>query len=85
MLHRGTRVQPEAIRETALLTVEGKNDDITGLGQTEAAHALCRGIPARMRQHHLQEGVGHYGTFSGRRWREEIAPVVTQFISRHDA
>jgi poly(3-hydroxybutyrate) depolymerase len=85
MLHRGIRVQPEAIRETALLTVEGKNDDITGLGQTEAAHALCRGVPAHMRRHHLQEGVGHYGTFSGRRWREEIAPVVAEFISRHDA
>ena len=80
MLHRGTRVQPEAITRTALLTIEGAKDDITGLGQTAAAHTLCRSLPASKKQHHLQEGVGHYGTFSGRRWREEVAPVVKAFV-----
>ena len=62
---------------TALLTVEGEKDDISGIGQTAAAHDICPNIPNRMRQHHLQAGVGHYGVFNGRRWREEIAPKVT--------
>ena len=83
MVHRGVRVQPEAITRTALLTVEGANDDITGTGQTEAAHGLCSGLEATMRRHHVQEGVGHYGTFSGRRWREEIAPIVRAFVRAH--
>jgi poly(3-hydroxybutyrate) depolymerase len=83
MLHRGVRVQPEAIEGTALLTVEGDKDDITGLGQTEAAHSLCRALPAGKRRHYVQAGAGHYGTFSGRRWREEIAPVVRDFIREH--
>jgi poly(3-hydroxybutyrate) depolymerase len=84
MLHRGTRpVRPEAIRRTALMTVEGENDDITGLGQTHAAHALCTGIPEAMKQHHQQAGAGHYGVFSGRRWREEIAPRIREFLRAH--
>lgn len=85
MLHRGIRVQPEAITRTALLTVEGAKDDITGLGQTQAAHTLCRALPEAKKTHHVQEGVGHYGTFSGRKWREEIAPIVKRFIQTHDA
>jgi poly(3-hydroxybutyrate) depolymerase len=85
MLHRGTRVRPETITRTALLTVEGEKDDITGLGQTEAAHALCAGIPAARKEHHVQAGVGHYGTFSGRRWREEIAPVIRRFVRAHES
>jgi poly(3-hydroxybutyrate) depolymerase len=84
MKHRGGRpVRPEAIRRTALLTVEGEKDDITGLGQTRAAHDLCSGIPAASKQHYQQAGAGHYGVFSGRRWREEIAPRIREFIRTH--
>ena len=77
---RGRRVDPGAIRNTALLTVEGANDDICSPGQTEAAHALCTGIPAERKRHHLQHGVGHYGVFSGSRWEAEIYPVLRDFI-----
>jgi poly(3-hydroxybutyrate) depolymerase len=80
MTWRGRRVRPDAIRGTALLTVEGENDNITGLGQTSAAHALCTAIPAERRRLHVQPGAGHYGVFSGRRWREEIAPRIAEFI-----
>jgi poly(3-hydroxybutyrate) depolymerase len=80
---RGELVRPPAIRETALLTIEGGLDDISGNGQTEAAHALCTGIPAKRREHYLVPGVGHYGIFSGRRWREAIYPRVRDFIRRH--
>jgi polyhydroxyalkanoate depolymerase len=77
----GRRVDPSAITRTALLTVEGANDDICSPGQTEAAHALCPSIPAERKAHHLQDGVGHYGVFSGRRWEAEIYPVVREFIA----
>ncbi|PZP46981.1 MAG: polyhydroxyalkanoate depolymerase [Azospirillum brasilense] len=77
---RGKRVRPEAIRRTALLTVEGENDDICGIGQTMAALDLCSGIPVTMKRHHLQTGVGHYGVFNGRRWANEIYPVVREMI-----
>jgi polyhydroxyalkanoate depolymerase len=77
---RGRRVDPGAIRDTALLTVEGANDDICSPGQTEAAHQLCTGIPEDRKHHHLQNGVGHYGVFSGSRWEAEIYPVVRSFI-----
>jgi poly(3-hydroxybutyrate) depolymerase len=80
---RGARVDPSAITDTALFTIEGELDDISGNGQTEAAHALCTGIPARQREHFLVPGVGHYGIFSGRRWRESIAPRIADFIRRH--
>jgi poly(3-hydroxybutyrate) depolymerase len=80
---RGDKVDTAAITKTALLTVEGEKDDISGIGQTAAAHDICPNIPNRMRQHHLQAGVGHYGVFNGRRWREEIAPKVTAFIRQH--
>jgi polyhydroxyalkanoate depolymerase len=76
----GRRVDPAAITGTALLTVEGGNDDICSPGQTEAAHALCPGIPAERKRHYLQPGVGHYGVFSGSRWENEIYPVVRAFI-----
>ena len=76
----GERVDPSAIRRTALLTVEGELDDISGLGQTEAAHDLCTGIPAKARAHRVIEGAGHYGIFSGRRWRETVYPQVRDFI-----
>ena len=76
----GQRVKPCAIRETALLTIEGELDDISGPGQTEAAHELCRNIPAPQKEHFLVPGVGHYGIFSGKRWRETIYPRVRGFI-----
>jgi len=82
MFVRGELVRPQAIRETALLTVEGELDDISGNGQTEAAHALCLNIPRERRSHFLAPGVGHYGIFSGRRWREMIYPRVRDFIRR---
>ena len=65
---------------TALLTIEGELDDISGNGQTEAAHALCLNIPRERRAHFVAPGVGHYGIFSGRRWREMIFPRVRDFI-----
>ncbi|MGY1988025.1 polyhydroxyalkanoate depolymerase [Blastococcus sp. SYSU DS0669] len=79
---RGQRVDPRAISRTALLTVEGENDDICSPGQTVAAHELCSGIPQEKKHHHLQPGVGHYGVFSGSRWEAEIYPVVRAFIDR---
>lgn len=78
----GQRVKPWAIRDTALMTIEGELDDISGPGQTEAAHGLCRNLPAERKEHFLVQGVGHYGIFSGRRWREEIYPRVRDFIRR---
>ena len=80
---RGDLVRPEAIERTALLTIEGELDDISGNGQTEAAQGLCSGIPARKREHLLVPKVGHYGIFSGRRWREAISPHIGQFIRKH--
>ncbi|MBF0306605.1 MAG: polyhydroxyalkanoate depolymerase [Alphaproteobacteria bacterium] len=85
MTHQGRAIDPGAIRRTALMTVEGERDDISGPGQTKAAHDLCTGLPEGMRRHHLQAGVGHYGIFNGRRWREEILPNVRDFIRTHDA
>jgi poly(3-hydroxybutyrate) depolymerase len=83
MIHRGRRVDPEAIRRVALMTVEGEKDDIAGIGQTFAAHALCTNLPASMRQHHLQPGAGHYGVFNGSRFRTEIALKINGFIAKH--
>ena len=80
MFVRNERVRPQAIRDTALLTIEGELDDISGNGQTEAAHALCLNIPRERRSHFVAPGVGHYGIFSGRRWRELIFPRVRDFI-----
>ncbi len=78
--HRGLPVDTTAIRDTALMTVEGERDDISGVGQTEAAHSLCPNVPAERRRHRLQARVGHYGIFNGRRWRNEILPDVADFI-----
>jgi poly(3-hydroxybutyrate) depolymerase len=83
MFVREELVRAQAIRETALLTVEGQRDDISGNGQTESAHALCLNIPRARREHFLAPGVGHYGIFSGRRWRELIYPRVREFIRKH--
>lgn len=80
MVLRGERVAPETIKKTALFTIEGELDDISGIGQTEAAHDLCLAIPDARKQHYVVPGVGHYGIFSGRRWRETICPRVAKFI-----
>ncbi|RIY39219.1 polyhydroxyalkanoate depolymerase [Neopusillimonas maritima] len=76
----GQLVDPSAITRTALLTVEGELDDISGLGQTRAAQKLCKNIPADRKQHYMVAGAGHYGIFSGRRWREKICPKIAAFI-----
>ncbi len=83
-MHRGRRVRPEAITDIALMTVEGENDDISGIGQTQAAHDLCVNIPAEMKFDYIQPGVGHYGVFNGSRWRNEIQPRLAKFIREHD-
>lgn len=80
MMHRGHKVDPGKITKTALLTVEGEKDDISGIGQTQAAHDICANIPENMRRDYIQPGVGHYGVFSGRRWRTEIYPRVREFV-----
>jgi len=80
MTHRGKPIDPGAIRRVALLTIEGENDDISGVGQTEAAHRLCVNIPPEKKAHYLQPGVGHYGVFNGSRFRAEIAPRIADFI-----
>ena len=77
---RGQPVDPGAIRRTALLTVEGERDDICSMGQTSAAHDLCRGLKPYMKRHHMQAGVGHYGVFSGRRWESQVYPIVRNMI-----
>jgi poly(3-hydroxybutyrate) depolymerase len=77
---RGEVVRPEAIRQTALLTVEGELDDISAPGQTMAAHDICSAISKNRRRNHLQKWVGHYGIFNGRRWREYIVPEVSRFV-----
>jgi len=81
----GERVKPSAIRGTALFTIEGELDDISGLGQTRAAHKLCTGIAAERQQHLTVAGAGHYGIFSGRRWREQVYPQVRDFIAANVA
>jgi poly(3-hydroxybutyrate) depolymerase len=78
--HRDKLVDPSLIRRTALLTVEGENDDISGLGQTEATHALCPNIPTDKKMHYVQPKVGHYGVFNGSRFRAEIAPRISDFV-----
>ncbi len=79
----GEWVRPQDIKTTALLTIEGELDDISGAGQTRAAHGLCTGVPESRRFHYDAMGAGHYGIFSGRRWREQIHPTVSEFIRGH--
>lgn len=78
----GRLVRPECITYTSLLTIEGENDDISGIGQTEAAHDLCRNLPSQKRQHLLAPGVGHYGIFSGSTWKNRIYPEIRDFIAK---
>lgn len=81
-MHRGARVDLTRIKRCALLTVEGERDDISGVGQTQAAHDLCTSIPDERRHHHLQKSVGHYGVFNGSRFRSEIVPVMLNFMTK---
>ena len=81
MLHRGHLVDPKAIRDTALLAIEGERDDISGIGQTRAALDIAVKLPEARKQYLLAKGVGHYGIFNGRKWREQIAPAVEKFIA----
>ncbi len=81
--HRDRPIRPEAIANTALMTVEGERDDISGIGQTQAAHDLCVNIPAAMRVDRVQPKVGHFGVFNGKRFRAEIAPAMAGFMRAH--
>ncbi len=83
MSFRGRRIDCNAIRRTALLTVEGEKDDICSVGQTVVAQDLCGKVRPYMRQHHVQVGVGHYGVFNGKRWENSIYPVVREFVFAH--
>lgn len=80
----GEPVQPETIKQTALFTIEGELDDISGSGQTQAAHDLCKNIPEKRAQHYTAVGVGHYGIFSGRKYRETIYPKIRDFIAKNN-
>ncbi len=83
-MHRGKLVDPAAIKDTALLAIEGERDDISGIGQTKSALTLATKLAAGKKQYHLAKDVGHYGIFNGRKWREGIAPVVEKFIAAND-
>jgi poly(3-hydroxybutyrate) depolymerase len=82
--YEGERVDPKAITKTALLTLEGELDDISGVGQTEAAQHMCTGLSGSQRHHHVQKGVGHYGIFNGRKFREHVVPIIVDFIHKHE-
>jgi poly(3-hydroxybutyrate) depolymerase len=82
--HRGRRVDPAAIKDIALLAIEGEHDDISGIGQTKAALTISTGLPDALKHYHLARGVGHYGIFNGSKWRSKIAPVVEKWIADHD-
>ena len=84
MTHRGKPVDPGKIKRVALLTIEGEHDDISGVGQTEAAHKLCTTSLTTKKAHYLQPGVGHYGVFNGSRFRSEIAPRISDFVLSHN-
>jgi poly(3-hydroxybutyrate) depolymerase len=84
MTHRGRRVDPAAIRDVALLAIEGERDDISGMGQTRAALDIATSLPEKMKRYHLARDVGHYGIFHGGKWRNRIAPILEAWIARHD-
>ena len=85
MMHRGRHVDPAAIKDVALLAIEGERDDISGLGQTKAALTLATGLDKAKKKYLMAKSVGHYGIFNGRRWCEQIAPVVDEWIATHAA
>ena len=84
MMHRGRRVDPAALKDVALLAIEGERDDISGIGQTKAALDISTALPATHKLYHLARNVGHYGIFHGSKWRNRIAPVVENWIAAHD-
>ncbi|MDR2067954.1 MAG: polyhydroxyalkanoate depolymerase [Holosporaceae bacterium] len=84
MKYKGHTIDLKAVRRCALLTIEGEKDDISAPGQSFAAHALCKNLPEKMHGHHLQPGVGHYGVFSGSKWRSQVAPKIEEFIKKFD-
>jgi poly(3-hydroxybutyrate) depolymerase len=83
LMHRGSKVDPKAIKDTALLAIEGERDDISGIGQTKAALDISSGIPHAKKKYFMAKGVGHYGIFNGRKWRDKIAPVVEDWIAKN--
>jgi poly(3-hydroxybutyrate) depolymerase len=84
MMHRGVRVDPAAIEDIAMLAIEGERDDISGIGQTKAALKIATSLPEKMKKYHLAPGAGHYGIFNGSKWRTKIAPVVEDWIAKHN-
>lgn len=84
MTHRGVPVDPSAIRDIAILAIEGERDDISGIGQTKSALTLADQLPDSMKRYHLAPGAGHYGIFNGSKWRDKIAPIVENWIASHD-
>ncbi|MDR3187180.1 MAG: polyhydroxyalkanoate depolymerase [Holosporaceae bacterium] len=84
MKYKGHTIDLKAIRHCALLTIEGEKDDISAPGQSFAAHALCKNLPEKMHGHYLQPGVGHYGVFSGSKWRSQVAAKIEEFIKKFD-
>ena len=83
LMHRGNKVDPKAIKDTALLAIEGERDDISGIGQTKAALDISSGVPHAKKKYFMAKGVGHYGIFNGRKWRDKIAPVVEDWIAKN--
>ncbi len=84
MMHRGVRVDPAAIEDIAILAIEGERDDISGIGQTKAALKIAMSLPEKLKKYHLAPGAGHYGIFNGSKWRDKIAPVVEDWIAKHN-
>jgi poly(3-hydroxybutyrate) depolymerase len=84
MKYKDHLIDLKAIRHCALLTIEGEKDDISAPGQSFAAHALCKNLPEEMQGHYLQPGVGHYGVFSGSKWRSQVASKIEEFIQKFD-
>jgi poly(3-hydroxybutyrate) depolymerase len=80
MPYKGEKIDLGSITKTALLTLEGELDDISGVGQTKAAHALCKNLPESKQKHYMQKGVGHYGIFNGRKFREHVVPIISDFM-----
>lgn len=84
MMHKGVKVDPAAITKTALLCLEGELDDISGLGQTKAAIKIAKNLPANMKKYHMEPKVGHYGIFNGRKFRENVVPIIVDWMKKHD-
>lgn len=84
LLHRGRLVDPAALKDVALLAVEGERDDISGLGQTKAALKIATSLPDSHKKYYMAEGAGHYGIFNGSKWRNKVAPVVEEWIAQHN-